>query len=66
MITMVISEQVKSCNADGCGRRLRKEYYGKAADTKPTDGVENADIFYEMDTGTVFLFDEENQEWLKQ
>lgn len=44
----------------------RKEYYGKSSDTKPIDGVNNADIFYEMDTKKVFLFDAENKVWLEQ
>ena len=44
----------------------RAEYYGKSSDTKPVEGVKNADIFYEMDTGNVFLFDEQNKKWLQQ
>lgn len=46
--------------------RKRGEYYGKSTDTKPVDGVNNADIFYEMDTKKVFLFDEEKKLWLEQ
>lgn len=46
--------------------RKRGEYYGKSTDTKPVDGVSNADIFYEMDTKKVFLFDEEKKLWLEQ
>ena len=42
----------------------RAEYYGLSTDTKPTKGVNNADVFFEMDTGSVFVFDEENQVWL--
>lgn len=50
------------------GRDIRKrdEYYGKSTDAKPVDGVNNADIFYEMDTKKVFLFDAENKTWLEQ
>lgn len=44
----------------------RAEFYGKSTDTKPMDGVNNADIFYEMDTKKVFLFDAENKQWLEQ
>ena len=46
--------------------RRRGEFYGKSADTKPVDGVNNADIFYEMDTKKVFLFDEDNKKWIEQ
>lgn len=42
------------------------EYYGKSTDTKPVEGVKNAEIFYEMDTKKIFMFDEENAVWLEQ
>ena len=50
------------------GRNATKqaEFYGKSTDTKPTEGVRNADVFYEMDTKKVFLFDEDGQAWLEQ
>lgn len=44
----------------------RVEYYGTSTDTKPVDGVNNADMFYEMDTKKLFLFDAENKKWLEQ
>jgi hypothetical protein len=40
--------------------------YGLSTDTKPTDCVENAQYFYEMDTGKVFMFDAQNCQWLEQ
>lgn len=40
--------------------------YGLSTDTKPTEKVENGTYFYEMDTKKVFMFDEENQQWLEQ
>ena len=46
--------------------RERIEYYGKSTDTKPIAGVQNADIFYEMDTQKVFMFDEDTSTWLEQ
>ena len=48
------------------GHRSQNEYYGLYTDEKPKDGVRNADMFIEMDTKAMFLFDEENQIWLKQ
>jgi hypothetical protein len=44
----------------------RSEYYGVSTDDKPTKGVINAEVFYEMDTKKVFMFDEDNQVWLEQ
>lgn len=44
----------------------RAEYYGKSTDTKPVYGVNNSDIFYEMDTKKVFLFDKDASVWLEQ
>lgn len=41
-------------------------YYCLSTDTKPTDGVENGDALLEMDTTYWYLFDKENQTWLKQ
>ena len=63
MITVKIGEGINVCNGKTC---RSTEYYGKSSDTKPVDGVNNADIFYEMDTKKVFLFDEEKKTWLEQ
>ena len=41
------------------------EIFGLSDDEKPTN-VSNSSIFYEMDTGTLYLFDEQNKVWLKQ
>ena len=48
------------------GHRSQNEYYGLSTDEKPKADVRNADIFYEMDTQAVFLFDEDNQNWVEQ
>lgn len=40
-------------------------YVGLSTDPKPTDS-KNADAFLEMDTGKVFLFDEDNATWIEQ
>lgn len=37
--------------------------YGLSTDEKSVDGYKNADRFLEMDTGNVFLFDEQNKKW---
>ncbi len=41
-------------------------YYGKSSDTKPTADVPNASFFYEMDTGDIYMFDEDSHLWIKQ
>lgn len=41
------------------------ECYGLSTDVKPTD-VCNSSVFYEMDTGSLYMFDEQNKVWLKQ
>ena len=45
---------------------LIDEYDGLKDDTKPTDGVRNGSVFVEMDTGKIYLFDEQNGEWIDQ
>lgn len=40
-----------------------KEYRGLSTDTKPTEGIVNGSIFIEIDTGKIYMFDEENEQW---
>lgn len=40
------------------------EYRGLSTDDKPTP-LDNGAVFLEMDTGDVYLYDKENNEWLK-
>ena len=46
--------------------KKRVEIYGLSTDEKPTTHVHNADIYYEMDTKKVFLYDENSVQWLEQ
>lgn len=43
------------------------EFRGLSTDTKPTEldggSVTNGSVFIEIDTGAVFVFDENGQEW---
>ena len=39
------------------------EFRGLSTDEKPIDRVGNGSVFIEIDTGKVFMFDEENKEW---
>ena len=47
--------------------RLSLEIRGLSTDTKPTTigskPIDNGSVFIEMDTGTVYLYDLENQSW---
>lgn len=38
------------------------EFRGLSTDTKPIERVGNGSIFIEMDTGKVYMFDEQNTE----
>ena len=40
-------------------QRLR----GLSTDTKPTEGIPNGSSFLEMDTGNVYMWDDENKQW---
>lgn len=67
MITRIVrinGDEFVTLPAGECCRRA--EYYGNSSDTKPVDGVKNAEAFYEMDTKKLFLFDEQNKVWLAQ
>ena len=63
MITSLIGQRKRSNNGD-----FVKEYYGLSSDIKPfyADGARNADVFFEMDTYKVYLFDQDNDTWVGQ
>lgn len=42
---------------------IAREIYGLSSDTKPTKSVNNSDVFFEMDTGKLYVFDETNATW---
>lgn len=39
--------------------------FGLSTDVKPSDNIANGSTFIEMDTGTLYFYDAENQEWLE-
>ena len=39
------------------------EFRGLSTDEKPVESAGNGSIFIEMDTGKVFIFDEQNKVW---
>lgn len=42
------------------------EYYGLSTDVKPTGAGLNGSAFYEMDTASLYMYDEKNNMWIKQ
>lgn len=36
-----------------------------STDTKPTTRITNGSMCIEMDTGDIYMFDEDNSQWLK-
>lgn len=51
---------------NGANCKHPSEYCGLSTDEKPTEKVDNAAVFYEMDTKNLFLFDAQNKVWLEQ
>lgn len=45
---------------------IKKKFEGHclSTDTKPTEGVLNGSLLLEMDTATVYFFDEAGKRWL--
>ena len=46
--------------------RAYVELAGLSTDTKPTDGLATGSIFTEVDTGTVFFFNDAADAWVEQ
>ena len=64
---------VKTYGSDASGTKTQQgEFYGLSTDNKAEcesqtgRAPENADLFYEMDTGAAFLYDEDGARWLPQ
>lgn len=62
MITAIVTDK-RRVTSEGVSNII--EYDGLSTDTKPLydDGARNADSFLEMDTGSVFKFDEAGDRW---
>lgn len=58
MISMYKNNNVN--NVENGSREV--EYRGLSTDTKPTK-VENGSVFIEIDTGKLFIYDKENEQW---
>lgn len=54
---------------NGTETKLALELRGLSTDTKPTDyfagyAIRNGSIFVEINTATLYMFDEEHSEWI--
>ena len=57
--------------SDVKGKRMPHEFFGLSSDAKPTTKMDdmkvtNGSIFVEIDTGKIYMFDEENAKWHEQ
>lgn len=41
------------------------EIYGTSSESKPTDGIVTGSVFVEVNTGKVFLFNEDSSSWVE-
>lgn len=64
MVTVIVNKEKLISKPNPSGRQY-VEVYCLSTDEKPKD-VPNATPAMEMDTGDVFLFDEQNNTWLAQ
>lgn len=65
MITKIIKVKGGEFAVEANGRmRPVETHYGLSDDTKPIEGVRDADRYVEKDTGNVFIFDETGKRWL--
>jgi hypothetical protein len=65
---MISISEAKRIREDGDDKLTILELRGLSTDTKPTDEVnntkiDNGSIFIEIDTGKVYMFDLENEQW---
>lgn len=44
-------------------RIIAADMFGLSTDAKPTVGVANSTIFFEMDSKAAYIFDEDNATW---
>ena len=67
MVTKIMEIGGNKTAVDAFNHAIRPvaEFFGLSTDTKPAS-AKNADIFYEMDTQKVSLFNEAGGTWLEQ
>ena len=58
---MVRSKRENTYYAD---EKVLNEFYGLSTDNKPTENVATGSVFFEVDTGDIYLYDEIGEEWI--
>ena len=59
---------IRTTNAvtiDFQNNKIIANLYGTSEDTKPTSGYANGSTFLEVDTGKIYLFNEDSSEWVE-
>ena len=69
MITVTLAKQTNYDNQPA--EDMYFELYGLSTDTKPTEtyqgvAIRNTSVFYEMNTGKLYMYDADNKQWLEQ
>lgn len=57
---------VREIRTNRIGDKWHSEMFCLSTDTKPTEDLLTGSAACEVDTGDVYLFDEESGEWIKQ
>lgn len=64
---MISVYETKNAKGEGEEKKTIMELRGLSTDTKPTEiqntVIDNGSTFIEIDTGKVFIYDLENEEW---
>lgn len=64
MISYEGTVNIKDNGAEGKEVLTATKGYCLSSDTKPTEGVGNGSVLIEMDTGTIYFFDEAGGAWI--
>ena len=64
---MITIQKIENKRTVGGEETINTELRGLSTDTKPTEinesKIDNGSVFIEIDTGKVYLYDLENQQW---
>lgn len=64
---MVSLYKIENVNEKTDGKYVSCELRGMSTDTKPTEiginKIANGSVFIEIDTGSVFIYNQDNEEW---
>lgn len=71
MISIVKTDKIRTNKnvSDNEGEFVIVEMRGLSTDTKPTEfdgrNIDNGSIFVEIDTGNIFFYDLDNEQWME-